>query len=400
MQHPGTMRCHQRVDQRQPDPRHLRRRQRATRTDLVRQRAAADELHHDPGAPVLLHDVEHAQRMRVVDRRDRAGFAQRAFRQPFALAVADAVGVADLLRSNASLEQDVVRLPDHAHAAATELVVEPVAAGDQGVRARHVEWVPASVRAHPAIGASDQVGPANVAWRRGTDVDADVPPVTAPQFAITDRGYDREQVDEFVTQLQQKLDDARERLTLSEADHARAFDGLHRRIAELEDREIAGERGELESTDRDFRALGTRIGRMLELADAEADAMRSRAARQADEIVARARREAERLTTEEQEKRENLQRQLRALHESLASVLGVLPTQLAAAAGVTTDDAAAAAADDAGPPDVIDLTPEDSPGTAPADPYPSSSGSSDVWLDDLLDDSTQVVPVIREDKRS
>jgi len=249
-------------------------------------------------------------------------------------------------------------------------------------------------------------------------VDADVPPVTAPQFAITDRGYDREQVDEFVTQLQHKLEEARERLAVAQADHARAFDGLHRRIAELEDREIAGQRGELESTDRDFRALGTRIGRMLELADAEADAMRQRASREADEIVARARREAERLTLEEQEKRENLQRQLRSLHESLASVLGILPAEVAAAAGVgavptasaeagadaavTDSGTETAAADDVVPPEetaapqVIDLTEAEEPsGTAPAEPYPAAS--KDVWLDDLLDDSTQVVPIFRED---
>jgi hypothetical protein len=245
----------------------------------------------------------------------------------------------------------------------------------------------------------------------------DVPPVTAPQFVVTDRGYDREQVDEFVSELQKKLDDARDRLAVAEADHARAFDGLHRRIAELEDRAIAGERGELESTDRDFRALGTRIARMLELADAEADAMRQRAAREAEEIVARARREAERLTREEHEKRENLQRQLHALHESLASVLGILPAEVAVAAGVVTTDAA----DDVVPPqqampDVIDLTtaeatsgsaPESgtapgmsgtAPGTSSAAPVePPAPAVTNVWVDDLLDDSTQVVPIFRED---
>lgn len=216
-------------------------------------------------------------------------------------------------------------------------------------------------------------------------MDSDVPPVTAPQFAITERGYDRRQVDEFVAALQQRLDEARERLAVAEADHARAFDGLHRRIAELEDSRLASERGDLESTDRDFRAFGTRIGRMLELADAEAAAMRERAAREAEETVARARREAEQLTEEEKEKCDGLQRQLRALHESLASLLGILPADVAAAAGVTPPDAPAPVTEPAGANDS---------GTAPVDPYPAPP-AGDVSLDDLLDDSTQVVQIIR-----
>lgn len=242
-------------------------------------------------------------------------------------------------------------------------------------------------------------------------MDADVPPVTAPQFAITERGYDRQQVEEFVTQLQQRLDEARERLTIAEADHARAFDGLHRRIAELEDGQVAGERGVWVSTDRDFRALGNRIGRMLELADAEAAAMRERAARDAEETIARARREAEQLTQEEQEKRDGLQRQLHALHESLASLLGILPADVAAAAGVTPateTPPSETPATETPAPDVIDLSEPapasavdvtddaraDDAGTPPTDPYPSRP-TNDVSLDDLLDDSTQVVQIIR-----
>jgi DivIVA domain-containing protein len=227
-------------------------------------------------------------------------------------------------------------------------------------------------------------------------VDNDVPPVTAPQFAVADRGYDREQVDDFVSRLQQKLDDARERLRVAEADHALAFEGLQRRIEELEAAEITGEPA---TTERDYRALGTRIGHMLELADAEADALRARAARDAEEvvagarrdaeeIVAGARREAERLTQEEHEKREQLQRQLRALHESLASILGILPADVAAAAGVVAPAEVAASEESVAPepPEVIDLT-----DPAPAPPR------NDVSLDDLLDDSTQVVHVIGRD---
>lgn len=180
-----------------------------------------------------------------------------------------------------------------------------------------------------------------------------IPPVAAPQFSISVRGYDRMQVETYVEQMQHRLDEARARLDRSHDTHTRAVDDLHRRIGELEDQLAQGERDRLVTTEPSFHALGEHVGRMLELAQTEANAIRERATHEAEEIVERARHEAERLTTEHQERKDELQRQLRALHGNISTLLGG--------------------------PDIA------------AAPYPDEHPAAP----DPLDDSTQVFPAIR-----
>ena len=184
------------------------------------------------------------------------------------------------------------------------------------------------------------------------------PALDAPQFAVAVRGYDRAQVESYVAELHARLQETRDRLAQTETANAETVDALHAKIAELQDNMVTAEHARLERTQPDFRGLGERMIRILELAQTEADAIRDRAAREAEETVARARREAERATEGEREKQEALQRQLRALHDNLESILGVLPAGVAAAAGV------------------------------------DASAAEEPAVIDLLDDSTQVVQVI------
>ena len=94
-----------------------------------------------------------------------------------------------------------------------------------------------------------------------------MPDPHVPDFTVALRGYDRQQVDEYVRRLVLDLDEA----------HARAIDAEQR----------LGRRGEV--TAGSFADLGPHVASLLERADHEAHALR----RDADAYAARVREEAD-----------------------------------------------------------------------------------------------------------
>ena len=77
----------------------------------------ADQLHHDPGAAVLLDDVVDGDDAGVTEPRRRAGLAQHPLVRHLLARVIHPVGEDQLLDGHIPVEQDVVRMPHHAHSA-------------------------------------------------------------------------------------------------------------------------------------------------------------------------------------------------------------------------------------------------------------------------------------------
>lgn len=114
-------------------------------------------------------------------------------------------------------------------------------------------------------------------------------PELAPEFAVTVRGYDRAQVDEYIDWLREWLSNATVRMESAEAESARLREQVERLQMRVDDlqAETSGE------PPRTIGALGERMTRILELAEEGAAAVRADAETEAERLLARARSEAE-----------------------------------------------------------------------------------------------------------
>jgi len=165
-----------------------------------------------------------------------------------------------------------------------------------------------------------------------------------PQFALGMRGYDRDQVDEYVARLNDWAQDWKDRATAAEAS-ARA---AAQQVTEMRERLARLEPASFSSTPPSIQALGDRVGAILQSAfdaaaevRAEADAKLDTARGEAEAIVGEAsqesarlletaRTEAERITSGAHselrslvERRDSVVTHLSELHRQLAGTLGV-----------------------------------------------------------------------------
>ena len=136
-------------------------------------------------------------------------------------------------------------------------------------------------------------------------------PELAPEFAVTVRGYDRAQVDEYIDWLREWLSNATVRMESAEAESGQLREQLRRlqqRVDELE----------VETSDqppRTIGALGDRMTRILVLAEEGAATVRADAEAEAERVVAEARAEAEALVRTTQEQQAELDGRLASAHE-------------------------------------------------------------------------------------
>ncbi len=123
------------------DHRRLRRVERAVFADHRRQVAGRHELQHDHRLPVVDHDVEDRDDVRMREPAECPCLAHDAFAQVAGLLLGDARGNLQLLDRHPPLQHVVVAGPDRAHRAAAELPGQPVAPADAAllvvVGARH-----------------------------------------------------------------------------------------------------------------------------------------------------------------------------------------------------------------------------------------------------------------------
>ncbi len=131
-------------------------------------------------------------------------------------------------------------------------------------------------------------------------------PELAPEFAVTVRGYDRAQVDEYIDWLREWLSNATVRMEGAEAESAQLVEQVRRLQMRVDDLEVetSGE------PPRTIGALGERMTRILELAEEGATAVRADAQTEADQLVARARAEAEAVARGTQQRQAELDSRL------------------------------------------------------------------------------------------
>jgi cell division septum initiation protein DivIVA len=113
-----------------------------------------------------------------------------------------------------------------------------------------------------------------------------------PEFAMSIRGYDRIQVDDYVAAMREWLDTVTARLQDAEGETEQLREHsvrLRQRIAELE-----SEANQIQP--RSLLALGDRVARLLALAEESAQAVAADAEAAATDVVAAARTEAEEMT--------------------------------------------------------------------------------------------------------
>jgi vacuolar-type H+-ATPase subunit H len=127
-------------------------------------------------------------------------------------------------------------------------------------------------------------------------------PNSPPDFAIVMRGYDRAQVDDYVSTMQRLLDEARKRA--QEAAEATARAGGEAAGSESTIRLASEPTAEMRAVQPggipDFTPLGERIVALLRLAEEDAASRRQRGEQEAAELVAAAQREADELRTSAQ----------------------------------------------------------------------------------------------------
>lgn len=143
-----------------------------------------------------------------------------------------------------------------------------------------------------------------------------------PQFASVMRGYDRGQVDDFVSRLQDFLGDAERRAERAEraaAESGRRIERLTTELRQALDRPTAAQ--------TPYDGLGERIESMIRLAGEEGEAIRARAAEDAERLTAAARqqREAQTAAAEQElarvaERRQDVVSELRRVQDALATL--------------------------------------------------------------------------------
>ena len=92
-------------------------RQRAALPHGLLQGPGADQLHDDPGPAVLLDHVVDGDDARVAEPRGGPGLAQHPPVSHLLARLVEPVGQDQLLDRHVAVEQDVVGVPHHAHAA-------------------------------------------------------------------------------------------------------------------------------------------------------------------------------------------------------------------------------------------------------------------------------------------
>ncbi len=170
-----------------------------------------------------------------------------------------------------------------------------------------------------------------------------------PEFATVMRGYDRGQVEDYVTRLQEFLYDAELRATNAD----RRVSQAQRRMDDLE-RELSRAAELAKSPAAAYDGLGERIATILRLAAEEADSIRAAARDEADTMLEETRREREQIQHSAERDLADLSRRRDGVVNELNRVKDVLTTlglaSTAAAGGPASDLASAAraaAADDA-----------------------------------------------------
>ncbi len=131
VQYAGGVRGGQRAQHPQADPGGLARLDAADVLDLVGQRVALDELHHDPRPAVVVEHVVQGDDGGVVDPRRRARLGPGTGEQNGLLALGHVQRGRQLLDGDGTVQQLVVRAPHPAHATAADDVDEPVAAREE-----------------------------------------------------------------------------------------------------------------------------------------------------------------------------------------------------------------------------------------------------------------------------
>lgn len=176
-----------------------------------------------------------------------------------------------------------------------------------------------------------------------------------PEFATVMRGYDRGQVDDFVTRLQEFVYDAELRATNAERRVAQA----QRRMEDLE-RELSRAAEQAASPAAAYDDLGERIATILRLAAEESEALRSAAREQAEQMLEESRREREQQRQAAERELGDISRRRDGVVAELGRVRDVL-TALGLSGGSDgapreADPQAVAAAIGPGEEDAIDLT--------------------------------------------
>jgi cell division septum initiation protein DivIVA len=138
-----------------------------------------------------------------------------------------------------------------------------------------IEWDVAAGEIVPGM-AAVPVGGAPPAF----ELPAAAPPATTDHFYLSLRGYDRNQVDDYVARISVLVGQLRAEAATAAARSATA------------EADLARVRGELERGRPSFDALGERVSQMLGLAESEADQMRTDAGRDAAQIRSDAEQEA------------------------------------------------------------------------------------------------------------
>ena len=110
-----------------------------------------------------------------------------------------------------------------------------------------------------------------------------------PQFAVTVRGYDRAQVDDYVDTLRNWHGNATARMQAAETEAAQ----LREQVVRLRQRVADLEQQTGQEPPRTITALGDRVTRILQLAEEAAAETRSEAESEARIIVAKAEDQAE-----------------------------------------------------------------------------------------------------------
>jgi cell division septum initiation protein DivIVA len=142
-------------------------------------------------------------------------------------------------------------------------------------------------------------------------------PELAPEFAVTVRGYDRAQVDEYIDWLREWLSNATVRMESAEAEAAQLRDQLRRLQLRVDDLEA-------ETSDhppRTIGALGERMTRILELAEEGAAAVRADAESDAERLLNEARAEADRLARGSQARQAELDSRLSNANERAQQII-------------------------------------------------------------------------------
>lgn len=133
-------------------------------------------------------------------------------------------------------------------------------------------------------------------------------------FETAPRGYQRHQVDRYVTALQRQLAELSRRA--GEAEQRLAAREAELALLRVE----AARRDPSPGTARPSQWLGWRLERVLSLAEEEAEAIRAEARAEAARTVADAAREADRIRAGARREREDLRRQAARVHDRLAAM--------------------------------------------------------------------------------